>query len=431
MRKFAFLWGIVVGVLLALAPAQAEVVGRFTQVEGRVDLLKGGNLPATPVKVDAAVEPKDVVRTKSLSKAQITFIDNSVITISPESRIAIEDYTVDTAKGKRHAVLEIFQGLALAVVNKIFKAEEPDFVVKTQTAIMGVRGTEFGIRIQPNSSTIMNFKGLLQVGNVFPEVSQRFLKAFKVAFSFGSLNNVSDRWVLLHDMQGTTVARNLPPTLPYTITIQDRELFMLQLNATVPRASTFSGETEVREIPKPPGVLSSTTPVSFSNYGEQVTLAYLNTVTVPPVLLPSPTKTFTFSQSFDGTYTKPSVSPYAVATYQGTGGSGTRIGVYPSAFTANFAIVATASPGSFSSSSSGTFSATSLATVTGPTGGVLTGTMQMSAATNGGTTFTLSGPVTLNPNGMLSFQTNGTFKVGSISGTTTGTWTQTNKSSAR
>ena len=101
MRKFAFLWVVFVILALQLGPltdAQADVVGRLTQVEGRVDLLKGGQLPATPVKVDDGVQPGDVLRTKSLSKAQITFIDNSTLTIAPESRVAIEAYMFDPAR---------------------------------------------------------------------------------------------------------------------------------------------------------------------------------------------------------------------------------------------------------------------------------------------------------------------------------------------
>ncbi len=39
-------------------------------------------------------------------------MDNTVLTISPESRIAIEDYMVDMSKSKRSAVLQLFQGLA-------------------------------------------------------------------------------------------------------------------------------------------------------------------------------------------------------------------------------------------------------------------------------------------------------------------------------
>jgi hypothetical protein len=273
--------------------AGAEVVGRLTQVEGRVDLLKGGNLPAVPVKVDDTVAAKDVIRTKSLSKAQITFIDNSTLTISPESRIAIEEYMIDSAQGKRRAVLEIFQGLALAVVNKIIKAEEPDFVVKTHTAIMGVRGTEFGIRILPNSSTIMNFKGLLQVGNIFPEVSRLFLKAFKVAFSFG-WNNGSSRWVLLKAMQGTTVARNLPPTKPFAITPEDQMQFMRQL------ASNAIGQGnpswDLHKIAAGSS-MSASGPPSITTPGTPSTLNLLNTVTVPPTLIPQPTTPAPVGQS--------------------------------------------------------------------------------------------------------------------------------------
>ena len=222
-------WVALALMLIFSTVAGAEVVGRLTQLEGRVDLLKGGKLPAVALKVNDTVEPGDVIRTKSLSKAQITFIDNSLLTLSQEARIAIEEFKFEPSQGKRQAVLEIFQGLALAVVNKILKAEEPDFVIKTQTAIVGVRGTEIGMRNQPNSSTILNFQGRTQVGNIFPEVSRLFLKAFKVAFSTGSWNNGSSRWVLLNDMQGTTVDRNLPPTVPFGITPQDQMLFMRQL----------------------------------------------------------------------------------------------------------------------------------------------------------------------------------------------------------
>ncbi len=203
MRKYAFFCVVFVILALQMGPltdAQADVVGRLTQVEGRVDILRGGQLPATPVKVDDGVQPGDVLRTKSLSKAQITFIDNSTITMAPESRVAIEAYMFDAAQNKRNAVIELFQGLAHVVVSKVYQSAEPDFVVKTQTAIMGVRGTEFGIRLQPNSSTILNFQGLLQVGNIFPEVGQLSRRAFKVAYSFGPEGEGGHHWVFLESV---------------------------------------------------------------------------------------------------------------------------------------------------------------------------------------------------------------------------------------
>ena len=229
MRKCAFFW--VVLVILAfqvgtLTSAQADVVGRLTQVEGRVDILRGGQLPAIPVKLNDGVQTGDVLRTKSMSKAQITFIDNSTLTISPESRVGIEAYMFDSSQNKRNAVVQLFQGLAHVAVSKIFKAAEPDFVVKTQTAIMGVRGTDFGVRIYPNSSDILNFEGLLQVGNILPEVSQLFRRAFKVAYSFGSGGAGGQHWVFLKAMQGTTVGRGLPPSAVFAVTPAMKNSFM-------------------------------------------------------------------------------------------------------------------------------------------------------------------------------------------------------------
>jgi hypothetical protein len=275
-------WVALALMLICSTVAGAEVVGRLNQLEGRVDLLKGGKLPAVPLKVDDTVEPGDVIRTKSLSKAQITFIDNSILTISQESRIAIEQFKFEPSQEKRQAVLQIFQGLALAVVNKILKAEEPDFVIKTQTAIIGVRGTEIGMRNHPNSSTILNFQGRTQVGNIFPEVSRRFLKAFKVAFSRGSWNNGSNRWVLLNDMQGTTVAGKLRPTVPFGITPQDQMLFMRQLTTY-----TFSGQHHgpgPGAVPR--GGVGSNIPASVNPPGGQNTVDTLTTITVPPKVVP-------------------------------------------------------------------------------------------------------------------------------------------------
>ena len=273
-------WVALALMLIFSIVAGAEVVGRLTQVEGRVDLLKGGKLPAVALKIDDTVESGDVVRTKSLSKAQITFIDNSLLTLSQESRIAIEEFKFEPGQEKRQAVLQIFQGLALAVVNKVLKAEEPDFVIKTQTAIVGVRGTEIGMRNQANSSTILNFQGRTQVGNIFPEVSQLFLKAFKVAFSVGSWNNGSRRWVLLHDMQGTTVDRNLPPTAPFGITAQVQKLFMRQLTtyAALPGRHHTSGTPVTQTGPG--------SNLGLNLPGAQNTVNNLTTITVPPKVVP-------------------------------------------------------------------------------------------------------------------------------------------------
>ncbi|HZE20568.1 MAG TPA: FecR family protein, partial [Desulfobaccales bacterium] len=214
---------VLVLVLGLSAWASAKVVGHVTKVQGRIDILKRGKLPANPVKLQDAVESGDVLRAKSLSRAQITFIDNTILTLSPRSRLAIKDYEFHPEKEKRNAVLKIFQGLAHVVVSKLYKVEQPDFIIETNTAVTGVRGTDFGVRLEPNSTTILNFQGLVQVANIFPEVSKLTRRTAKVAFTFPPSS------VLLHDMQATTVAAGLSPTVPVSISELDKKQFMSQM----------------------------------------------------------------------------------------------------------------------------------------------------------------------------------------------------------
>jgi hypothetical protein len=224
-------WAVLALILIVSSVAGAEAVGRLTQVEGRVDVLKGGKLPAIALKAGDTVEPGDVVRTKSRSKAQITFIDDSLLTLSQEARLAVEEFKFDPIQGKRQALLQIAQGLALAVVNKILQTQEPDFVIKTHTAIMGVRGTEFGILNEPNSTTILNRKGRLQVGNISPPVSRLFLKASKVAYDWKPAGDsaTDSSGVVLGDMQKAIVDAGTLPKGPMAITPEEWQNFILKV----------------------------------------------------------------------------------------------------------------------------------------------------------------------------------------------------------
>src|SRR5574340_1204503 len=97
------LCGLIAMFLLALilpTVAHAAVVGRFTLVKGQVDLLKAGQIPAIPAKVQDGVETGDVIRTKAGGKAQLSMVDASIITLAPESRLAVADRSEERRVGK-------------------------------------------------------------------------------------------------------------------------------------------------------------------------------------------------------------------------------------------------------------------------------------------------------------------------------------------
>jgi hypothetical protein len=169
LKKIRLLLIILIVMAMALPlPVSAAVVGRFSLVRGEVDVLKAGKIPAVPAKFQDGVEPGDIIRTKANGKAQLTMVDDSVITLAPESRLAIADYQYNPDRQDRRAVLRLFRGLVHTVVNRIIKTEEPDFILETHTATIGVRGTNW-YTLQGPSITLAALRyGILSVGPIAP-----------------------------------------------------------------------------------------------------------------------------------------------------------------------------------------------------------------------------------------------------------------------
>ena len=148
----------------------AEVVGRFVKVEGPVDLLRQGKLPVQAPKANDGVEPGDVIRTKIQGRAQVKFVDESTLTIAPGSRVALETYLYDSSKAARKVVLQVFRGMVQAAVNQAFDTREPDFIMKTHTAILGVKAAKWYALLGPNATDVYNESGRMSVRNIFPEI---------------------------------------------------------------------------------------------------------------------------------------------------------------------------------------------------------------------------------------------------------------------
>jgi hypothetical protein len=138
---------LVTGYWLPATPAEAQVAGqiagKITKVEGRVDILRAGAAAAVPVKMGDAVNVGDILRTKSDGKAEITFIDNTAMTVGPRSRLGIDEYLYKPDEQQRSASLKIYRGrTGFQIPKPVYPAEGSKFEMKTKTAVAGVRGTE-------------------------------------------------------------------------------------------------------------------------------------------------------------------------------------------------------------------------------------------------------------------------------------------------
>ena len=132
--------------LLILFPltAYAASVGNVTHVTGRVDITSPGEA-AVPANVGDEINENDIIRTKSKSKAEITFLDGNILRLAEETRVEIAEYMIEEEQVV--GILNLFRGKLQNIVSTLGKKYGPNkrnrFEVHTPTAVCGVRGTNF------------------------------------------------------------------------------------------------------------------------------------------------------------------------------------------------------------------------------------------------------------------------------------------------
>jgi hypothetical protein len=158
----------------SLALAQTSV-GKFTFVQGRVDVLRPPASRAMPVKMGDAVFVGDIIRAKSKSRAEITFTDGNIVRVAPNTRVEISEYMFEETKGK--GILKLSRGKVQAIIQeKIAKriatfGEANRFEIHTPTAIAGARGCNFIVSFQRNSSSVFVIEGAVFTYSLkFPDI---------------------------------------------------------------------------------------------------------------------------------------------------------------------------------------------------------------------------------------------------------------------
>ena len=164
-RSSLFLLVAALGLSFCAAPALADDVGKFTRVVNEVEQLKQGKGQPKLAKVPGGIENQDLVETKQQALAVVQFVDDSTITISPKSKVTIEDYMYDASKGKSKGAIKIMEGVVETIIPNKDNLQNKDINIFTTTAIAGIRGTKVITVVKPGGQATMFY--------VIPEAKPR------------------------------------------------------------------------------------------------------------------------------------------------------------------------------------------------------------------------------------------------------------------
>ncbi|MCC6138394.1 MAG: FecR domain-containing protein [Bdellovibrionaceae bacterium] len=138
----------------------ADEFGIFASIKGSVSVESAGN--KVPAKVGEKIFQGSTVITGTNSRAKITMSDRSVVHVSPDSKLKIVAYSKNA--NKQTVELGLSQGKVRNEVKGSYDNNNK-YLIKTPTAVAGVRGTTFVVNysLATNKTEVATLQGIVEL----------------------------------------------------------------------------------------------------------------------------------------------------------------------------------------------------------------------------------------------------------------------------
>ncbi|MBL6934977.1 MAG: FecR domain-containing protein [Alphaproteobacteria bacterium] len=116
------------------------------------------------IEMMADVYQNEIIETGAKSAIDIKFLDNTRLTLGPNSTMILDQFVFDPRPGKGKVVVNATKGVLRFVSGKLASSA---YKIKTPVATMGVRGTEFTVLIDNDGGTTVAVSdGVVSVANL-------------------------------------------------------------------------------------------------------------------------------------------------------------------------------------------------------------------------------------------------------------------------
>lgn len=153
---------VAIGVLGSLqAPPAMGAAGEVLALTGSAFFLMSTEQRA--VVVGDPVQTGDTIDVPQDAKVRLRMNDGSILTVASGTRMTISKYDVDGTGNRQDAELAMSSGLLRAVVSA--GGGTPNFEVKTATGVAAVRGTEWYVAAQGDTTQVYVITGSVSLAD--------------------------------------------------------------------------------------------------------------------------------------------------------------------------------------------------------------------------------------------------------------------------
>lgn len=139
--------------------------GAIVSWKGEVSVLRGASNNGIIVKGLEPVYVGDTIVTADNSMAKILLRDDTVLSVGPDTRLQVSKYALSTKQNKRYSVFNIAKGTVRSLVGRMFRGKGSLFRIRTQTAVVGVKGTDFFVSNIGGETEVVSASGKVTVAD--------------------------------------------------------------------------------------------------------------------------------------------------------------------------------------------------------------------------------------------------------------------------
>jgi len=145
---------LVILLCLITLPAQAKIGDVIEQV-GVTDIDRKDGAKFEKINKDFDVESYDTVKTKN-GRTAIQFLDETRVDVTENSKLVIDEFVYDPNTSTGSLALKASFGTVRYASGQIAKNSRQNVKIRTPTAVVGVRGTDFSLTVdETGNSTII------------------------------------------------------------------------------------------------------------------------------------------------------------------------------------------------------------------------------------------------------------------------------------
>lgn len=141
--------------------AQPAIVGEATMVIGGARITSGVG-DSAPVNRGTAIRVGDRIETESGGHVHVRFVDGGRLSVRPSSRLQVEDYSHSVQQPALTAIkFRLDEGVVRSITGSWGEASRDRFRLNTPVAAIGIKGTDFVVRADDNTTSASVYTGAI------------------------------------------------------------------------------------------------------------------------------------------------------------------------------------------------------------------------------------------------------------------------------